>query len=103
VFREYTGREYSIASAKRCAGGGRYKGRDRAMTISIELDRPSIEDLSREAVELGLPLEELAGRILHGHIRNRRNDSAVASDEAFRVAMEGTLQDYDEAYRRLAK
>lgn len=73
------------------------------MTLSIEIDAPYLDILNAEASNLGLPVEELVGQILQGHATKRRNWSRVASDAEFRAAMEGTLRDYDEAYRRLAK
>jgi hypothetical protein len=72
------------------------------MTLSIELDSPCLDSLTKEASALGVPLEELASRILHAHTHPIQG-GIPASDSAFREAMAATFEKNEELYRRLAK
>lgn len=69
------------------------------MTLSIELDSPSIAALNRQAADLGIRAEELAERILNRQLR----EPVIATDATFREAMTATFEKHDELLRRLAK
>ena len=69
------------------------------MTLSIELDAASFAELNRQAADLGIRADELAGRIINERIQTNR----VASDDEFRKAMNATFEKNDELLRRLAK
>jgi hypothetical protein len=69
------------------------------MTLSIELDAPSLAALNRQAADLGIRAEELAKRILNRQLC----EPAIATDAAFREAMSATFEKHDELLRRLAK
>jgi hypothetical protein len=73
------------------------------MTISIELDAPYSHMLTNDASDLGLPVEELAGKILCEQLESRRNEPRTPGDSEFRTAMEASFKQYDAAYRRLAQ
>jgi len=71
------------------------------MTISIELDAATLDNLRREADACGVPIEE--------HAMQKLRAPAVSpggipvSDEVARAAMEASFLKNDELYRRLAK
>jgi hypothetical protein len=69
------------------------------MTLSIELDAQSLAELNRQAAELGIRAEELAGKMLNRQL-SKSNEMA---DSDFRAALEASFRENDEAYRRLAQ
>jgi hypothetical protein len=73
------------------------------MTIAIPLEAPRFAVLQQEATDLGVTVEQLAADIIDRHIRIKTAPGSAVSDDAFKTAMEATLRENDELYRRLAR
>lgn len=73
------------------------------MTITINLDEPSLSAPQEEASGLGLSVEHMADAIIRRQLRTRAGSATVADDEVFRKAMADTFPENEEVYRRLAK
>jgi len=67
--------------------------------ITIELDDRCLTELNEKADLVGVPVERYIGDVLKSHVDKIR----AMPDHVFRAAVEQTLREKDELYRRLAK
>ena len=71
------------------------------MSLTINLDPPALDTLTRQADDLGVPVSQLATDILRRHLTPPATD--VADDATFQAALAATLTKHDELLRRLAR
>jgi hypothetical protein len=70
-------------------------------SITIELDESSLTDLNEKADLVGVPVERYIGAVLKQHVESGKVNSIP--EAVFRAAVEQTVREKADLYRRLAQ